>query len=223
MSDESSPEASAESAASTGSPPPPPLVSPDGNFWWDGAQWQPFAPDQALNSPQHGSRPGQTTPVQAADPMGASVNPSPSQVAATKPASSGARSGFRWSWLFRAAIPLAVLAWYVVPSIADWMTGASLDSASGSIDGITCDELAEDAVRISAEDTGLSVKLLKIHDPRLVEDNRDDYEPPTGSSRQRLMACRGGGSWADGDTVDVRVELSVDADGESWVFFKPMY
>ena len=221
MSDESSPEPSAKSAASPGSPPPPPLVSPDGNFWWDGVQWQPFAPNQALNSPQHGSHTGQTAPAQDADVTGARVIPPPFQVATAEPVSGG--SGFRWSWLIRAAIPLAVLAWYVIPYVADSMAEVDLESASGSMDEITCDELAEDAVRISAEDTGLSVKLLKIHDPTLVEDHRDDYEAPTGSDRQPVMACRGGGSWADGDTVDVRVELSVDADGESWVFFEPMY
>jgi hypothetical protein len=91
------------------------------------------------------------------------------------------------------------------------------------MDSITCDELADEAVRISEEDTGFGVKLLKVHTPQLVEDNRDDYEIPTGANRERIMACRGGGSWADGDTVDVRVELSVDADDEQWVFFKPMY
>lgn len=109
------------------------------------------------------------------------------------------------------------------PHISEFLSDTGVDVASQDVDSITCDDLGDEAVRISEGDTGFSVKLLKIHEPQLVEDNRDDHNVPTGTDRERIMVCRGGGSWADGDTVDVRVELSVDADGEQWVFFKPVY
>ncbi|TGN64227.1 hypothetical protein EXE59_09875 [Nocardioides eburneiflavus] len=217
MSDTSSPGTSDESA---GSPPPPPLVSPDGKFWWDGSQWQPFATEAASSTAQYPSPAGSSSTAQA-NPADTRVMPPPVHVASTEAATSNG-SGFKWSWLFRIAIPLAVLGWWLWPQISGYLSEAGVDVASGSLEDVTCDELADDAVRISEEDTGLGTKLLKVREPRVVEDNRATYEAPTGTNEEVVLACRGQGSWEDGSDVDVRVELTVDSDGDAWVFYKPM-
>lgn len=102
------------------------------------------------------------------------------------------------------------------------MSEAGVDAMAGSLDETTCEELAADAVRISGEDTGFGVELLKVREPRIVEDNRDSYGIPTGSDEELILACRGGGVWDNSSTDDVRIELTVDADGESWVAFRAM-
>jgi hypothetical protein len=208
---------------SDGETPPPPVVSPDGKFWWDGTQWQPFTTHDATGTSQTPSPAGPPESAGLASSGARVIPPLTHTVSSERSDNAGSGSKFQWSWLFRVAIPLAVLGWFIWPQISGWVSETGVDVASQDMDSITCDELADEAVRISEEDTGFGVKLLKVHTPQLVEDNRDDYEIPTGANRERIMACRGGGSWADGDTVDVRVELSVDADDEQWVFFKPMY
>lgn len=216
MNDESGPGPSGQPGDATSTPPPPP-VSPDGKFWWDGTRWLPFVSHDAASAA------GNTSPTYPAPPVpnqaGPRVIPPRTQGLETE-APSGKKSGFRWSWVFRAVVPLAVLIWFLVPKIADSMRAPGSDTSSGSLNQATCDDLADEAVRISAEDAGLGAKLLKVREARTVEDNRDTYQTPTGSDEALVLACRGEGAWSDGSKIDVRIELSVDSDGESWVFFK---
>lgn len=88
------------------SPPPPPVVSPDGKFWWDGAQWQPFTTHGDASTSR---QPSQTGHPQATEPASAARVILPATDTASHEAPTNAGSSFRWSWLLRAAVPLAVL------------------------------------------------------------------------------------------------------------------
>jgi hypothetical protein len=97
-----------------------------------------------------------------------------------------------------------------------------LDSWSDPLAGYTCQDLSAEAVRISAEDNNALVTLLKVRIPRLVEDNISTYALPTGGGETLVLACAGTGVWSDGTSTKVRMKLTVDADGDSWVFYRPV-
>jgi hypothetical protein len=100
---------------------------------------------------------------------------------------------------------------------------AGQDPPADALVSYTCDDLSRDAVRISAKNKAL-VTLLKVREPRMVRDNRSTYVIPTGARESLVLACKGTGVWSDGDsTTNVRMQLTIDADGDSWVFYRPVW
>jgi hypothetical protein len=96
----------------------------------------------------------------------------------------------------------------------------AVDVAAGGSAGYGCDELADEAVRISEEEDGFFT-LLKVREPRIVKDNRETYTLPTGDAEAVILVCDGTGVWNDGDKTGVRLKWTVDADGDEWVFYEP--
>lgn len=86
-----------------------------------------------------------------------------------------------------------------------------------------CAELATEAVAISAADQSGSVKLLKVRAPEIVKDRRDSFATPSGAGESLVLSCEGRGVWSDGGKYRVRYRVSVDSDGEAWVFYKPIF
>lgn len=84
-----------------------------------------------------------------------------------------------------------------------------------------CSDLADDAVTMSEDEDGLYT-LLKVRNPRVVEDNRETYELPNGTGESLVLLCRGTGVWDDGDVTPIRLKLSVDAGGDSWVSYEAL-
>jgi len=99
-------------------------------------------------------------------------------------------------------------------------------SNEGNDDGTSateydCDYLADEAVRISAENTQV-VLLLKVRDPSIVQDNRASYEVPTGTKDTLILRCEGLGVYNDGEDAPTRLDWTVDSDGDQYVLFKPL-
>jgi hypothetical protein len=93
-------------------------------------------------------------------------------------------------------------------------------ASASDLKSTTCDELADEAVRISSESNDSS-KLLKVREPAVVSDNRDTYKKPTGTGEALVLSCSGTGVWSDGgDNSKVVLKLTVDADGESYVAYE---
>jgi hypothetical protein len=99
------------------------------------------------------------------------------------------------------------------------MTGcAALEEVASSTTSLDCDQLADEAVRISEEQTGgLQLQLLKVRNPQVVTDNRDTYDVPAGNSESLILKCQGMGVWSDGSNSEVMVKATVDSDGDEWV------
>jgi hypothetical protein len=95
----------------------------------------------------------------------------------------------------------------------------ALDAASATT--TTCDDLASEAVRISEEQEAV-VKLLKVRQPDVVEDNRETYEVPSGGDDVLVLSCKGVGVWSDATKSDVQLELTVDSDGDEFVSYEPI-
>jgi hypothetical protein len=89
---------------------------------------------------------------------------------------------------------------------------------------VTCGELADEAVRISEEQSEQSqgLLLIKVRQPKIVKDKRKSYKLPKGDKEAVILVCRGAGVWSDGESRDVRLKLTIDADGDQFVEFKPI-
>lgn len=165
--------------------------------YWDGAQWTDHrAPDSAL----------------ATEPQAPSSQ------------SSGVAAWKRVS-LIAAAIVVAAVVWQT-SSIGDMVpsTSAGDDLAGMEAAEYDCADLASDAVSISAENSnGFQSELLKVRSPRVVEDNRSTYELPRGNGESLVLACEGVGVWDDMEKTRVRLEQTIDSDGDSWVSYEAIY
>lgn len=86
---------------------------------------------------------------------------------------------------------------------------------------MTCNDLAAEAVAIS-DDQG--VQLLKVRKPEAELDKQETgWNEPTGADEVTVLRCLGAGVWSDGTDTNVRLELSVDADGDAFVSYEPTH
>jgi hypothetical protein len=92
------------------------------------------------------------------------------------------------------------------------------DVASSQYD---CDDLASDAVDNSSDGDAV-VQLLKVRNPQVVKDNRDNYQLPSGDGEALILSCRGTGVWSSGGDSPVLLRDTVDADGDEWVEYRPV-
>lgn len=84
-----------------------------------------------------------------------------------------------------------------------------------------CDDLASEAAEVStSEDAAL--KLLKVRNPRVVKDHRQNYRLPSGDGEALILSCRGTGVWSAGGGSPVLLKQTVDADGDQWVGYEPI-
>lgn len=98
-------------------------------------------------------------------------------------------------------------------------TGSTDAGGSGVADAIKtdCADLAQESVAISQESG--DVELLKVRDFSVAEDNRTGFTKPS-SGESLVLACTGTGVWSDGGPAStVRLELTVDSDGDSFVSY----
>lgn len=97
--------------------------------------------------------------------------------------------------------------------------GASLSNAAegASLDSTTCDDLANEAVKISEKE---DVQLLKVRAPKVKKDNRKGFAKPTGDNAAVALSCAGTGVWSDGENSPVLLSLEVDADGDQFVYYE---
>lgn len=146
--------------------------------------------------------------------------------------------GTRWTdrsrpqWIVDAGGPapsgwtgFAVLVGVVVGGVAlatflhgQGLTGSGADSYAR----YTCDDLAEEAVRISDESGSLFGTLLKVRGVTLTDDHRTSYTRPTGTDDALILGCRGAGVWSNGADLDVELSLTIDSDGDVWVGDEPV-
>lgn len=84
----------------------------------------------------------------------------------------------------------------------------------------TCEDIAEDSVRISGESNS-DVKLIKVRAIKVKTDNRKTVVKPTsGGGDSLVLACTGTGVWSDASTTPVLLKMTVDADGELFVSYE---
>ena len=121
--------------------------------------------------------------------------------------------------------PIQVAAGATIALLASGCGGLSeaIDTVADQSTSVAygCDELADEAVRISEEGDGF-LTLLKVRDPETVEDNRETYTLPSGDDEELILKCEGTGVWSSGDKSPVSLKWTVDADGDEWVLYKPM-
>lgn len=188
--------------------------------YWDGSTWtEAIAPATATPTPvttaQHAPLPlvrsqdGEARPdEQLGDPN------TPSKVFTTQ-----AWTG--WVGLVLAVVLISQFG----PRLIDRLNGNDADGGlpfgdASSPDDYTCDDLADSAVLISADQNAF-LTLLKVRNPRITQDNRDTYTLPVGTGESDVLTCEGVGVYSDGVNRELRMTLSVDSDGAEFVFFKP--
>ena len=189
-------------------PPPPPVVSPDGKFFWDGSDWVPM--------------PG-PEPTHPTDPAGPQVAPSPVLPPMNQWQAPAAKQYPRWvPWLGTAAVVvvLTVLGPWLYALISEATDPGSTTQPGESY---TCEDLVEEAVRISDEADAAVVKLLDVRSPEVVEDNLASYTVPSGDEDVLALRCEGTGVWTDGTDDRVSLEATVDSEGQTWVYYEPIY
>lgn len=121
--------------------------------------------------------------------------------------------------IFAAVVLIGLIVW----GTAETILGSDADFPLGdsdAADNYDCDDLASEAVRISAEDDGL-ITLLKVRNPTIVKDNRYTFSTPSGDEDNLILSCDGSGVWSTGETVDVVMRLTIDSDGDQFVYFAP--
>lgn len=99
---------------------------------------------------------------------------------------------------------------------ADLPSDSSADTTESSY---SCADLADEAVRIST-DNDSAVRLLKVRALQTVQDNRSTYATPTGDREAVILVCEGGGVWSSGGHAKVRLRLTIDSDGDKFVFYR---
>jgi hypothetical protein len=100
-------------------------------------------------------------------------------------------------------------------------TGLSADSL-GLPSTFGCTELFDSYIETLPDDTATEDPATIIDSVGVlteVENNIGSVtQPNEGSVKENLiMACEGTGTWKDGSTSDVRLELTIDGDGQVWV------
>lgn len=104
------------------------------------------------------------------------------------------------------------------------LTACSASDDGGEVeagdDSMTCEQLADEAVRISEDQ---DVKLLKVRALEVSLDKQETgWDEPTGTDEVTVLRCNGQGVWSDGSKDDVRIMLKVDADADAFVFYEAM-
>lgn len=103
------------------------------------------------------------------------------------------------------------------------LTGCSAieEAASGpSVETYTCADLAKEAADIG--ENALGVSLLKVRAPEITKDHRTDYTVPTGAEDVVVLQCKGTGVFSSGETGNVKLEMTVDADEDMFVSWEPI-
>ncbi len=186
----------------------PPTVSPDGRFWWDGADWKPM--------PE-----GAGTPLVTESPTGDA--PIATRAAL---ASAAKRPWYKSAGNWVGLVAIAVLAFLVLGAVQGSREAAEQRKIANepldffTPDEMDCDYLVHGAVRASHKRTGVPVHLLDVRAPKIVADYRQTYLPPSGAGESKVLVCTGVGVFDTGDKVPVKITGSVDADQNIWVAYK---
>jgi hypothetical protein len=99
--------------------------------------------------------------------------------------------------------------------------GPALEEGGVDLATVSCDDAVAEAVAISAASGDLTMKLLKVREPAIIEDRRTDFQLPAGTDDALVLACGGAGVWEDGSNSPVRVEVRVDADEDVFISYEP--
>lgn len=204
--------------------------------WHDGTNWtghtQPSQPSVVDASPA--PQPTWTSsPRPPADSGWQPGAPAGGQSASSSKSSLGKKVAIGVGAAFAALVVLGAVGASGSPSTSDRADGSSDQRAApgpgpapaeAAVDlgAMTCDVAAEEAVFISANSGDLTTKLLKVREPVVVEDHRANYQRPSGADDVLLIACEGAGVWEDGSTSPVRVEVTVDADEDVFVYYEAL-
>lgn len=127
-------------------------------------------------------------------------------------ARSASKKALVWS-LSGMAIGIAAYAIAIAGVIAEGTSGTSSSS-------LTCSELADEAVRISADLNKGTIKplLLRVERPQVVRDVQKSAKLPT-SGEAVVLECAGKGYFSTAETATVDLTLSWDPDGKAWVAY----
>lgn len=106
----------------------------------------------------------------------------------------------------------------IAMSLLGMVAMSGCGGSGGEFAGYTCEDLAEEAVRISAE--AANGELMKVRDPQIVTDNRETFEMPQGVNDALVLECQGMGVWNSGVNYPVLLSLTVDADGDGFVYYE---
>jgi len=91
--------------------------------------------------------------------------------------------------------------------------------ASGS--AVSCTQLADEAVRISAEQSKGTIRpmLLRVEAPTVVLDVQRGAQAPSSGELVTLQ-CGGTGYFSNNESAKVQLTLSLASDGSTWVAYE---
>lgn len=183
---------------------PHPQISPDGKWQWDGHNWVPRQPQPQPQPQQYGAPP-------PGYPQGGYPQPGYPQAGYPQPGYPAPKKGMPlWG-----KITIGVLG--VVVALVALLTIVGLMVDSNDYSAWSCQDVADRAVEISADNDGMLV-LTKVTDLEIVEDHRSDFTPPE-TGRGVVLSCKGTASWDAIDDTPVLVELSASSNDE-WVRYE---
>lgn len=186
----------------------PDQADPELERLWDGERWT------------ENTRPRRTAPTPPTQPSTAGSDSStvptafsgPPPAIAVGEASAGSN---RRVWAIIGALGVGAVVVFVI------LQAMEANSSGGSSKNVTCEGLASEAVRISRETnagSGLPL-LLRVERPTVVSDTQATAQPPT-SGEITVLECRGTGYFSSTDVTPVRLQLTLDPDGMSWVAYE---
>lgn len=109
---------------------------------------------------------------------------------------------------------VSVVAAVVLPAFPHQRQQALLEG----VRAMSCADVAVATVGLAQETaTADEAALVRLEQPSLVRDVRDDLALPTADEERFAFSCAGTGSWADGFTAPTLVEVWVDAEAQSHV------
>lgn len=107
-----------------------------------------------------------------------------------------------------AIVVLGIVAAIAVPVFLNQRAKATVAGLST----LTCETVAQQAVALSMrEATGDQVPLVGLTGSTLVEDDRAGLTVPTAGHESLVMSCWGNGTWKDGRTSTVTVDVYLDS------------
>ncbi len=105
-------------------------------------------------------------------------------------------------------VALGILAAIAVPVFLNQRAKATVAELST----LTCETVAQQAVALSTrEATGEQIPLVDLTGTTLVADDRAGLAIPTAGHESLVMSCRGTGTWKDGLTSTVTVDVYLDS------------
>ncbi len=105
-------------------------------------------------------------------------------------------------------VVLGIFAAIAVPVVLNQRAKATVAALST----LTCETVAQQAVAMSKrEATGEQIPLVELRGTTLVEDDRAGLTVPTAGHESHVMSCRGNGTWKDGLTSTVTVDVYLDS------------